>query len=52
MVFVASDVADKRVFKSSIYGYHSLFAAEAFKQMLEEFSFTGLEFDADLAGVF
>lgn len=52
LVFVESDVADKCVFKSKMYGYHSLFVTEAFKQMFEKEGFNGLEFDADLAGVF
>lgn len=52
LVFVDSDVASKWVFKSSMYGYHTLFVTEKFKKLFEQFGFTGLEFDADLAGVF
>lgn len=52
LVFVASDVADKWVFKSSMYGYHALFATDTFKRRFEDARFTGLEFDTDLAGVF
>lgn len=52
LVFVDSDTADKWIFKSQMYGYHALFATEAFKKIFEDSGFTGLEFDTDLAGVF
>lgn len=52
LAFIDDDVANKSVFKSKLYGYHALFATEAFKQMFDQSGFTGLNFDSDLAGMF
>ena len=52
LVFEQSLLADKPVFKSEMYGTHGLFVAESFKAMYDKFSFTGVEFDENLAGTF
>lgn len=52
LVFNRRDIANKAVFKSLLYGGHALFATGKFKSAFEEYNFTGIAFDEDLAGTF
>lgn len=52
LVFEQSSLADKPVFKSEMYGTHGLFVTSSFKATYDKHSFTGVEFDENLVGIF
>lgn len=52
LAFDETDVSTKWIFKSAMYGFHALFASEAFKKAFEQAGFCGIVFDSNLAGTF
>lgn len=52
LAFEKSDLKDKQVFKSKLFGTHTLFATESFKALFSKENMNGIKFDNDLVNPF